>query len=58
MGSVTPWTTRHSDLSQDDQSNLEKVLFLLDKFYVCDEVYHELSVFSEDLCQGHTSSNN
>lgn len=38
-----------SDLSQDNQSNLEKVLFLPDIFCVGDEVYHELSVFSEDL---------
>jgi hypothetical protein len=36
-------------LSQDDQSIIEKVLFLLDKFCVGDEVYHELSVLSEDL---------
>ena len=38
-----------SGLSQDDQSIIEKVLFLLDKFCVGDEVYHELSVLSEDL---------
>lgn len=38
-----------SDLSEDDQCNLEKVLFLLDKFCVGDEFYHELSMLSEDL---------
>ena len=38
-----------SDLSCDDQSNLEKVMFLLDKFCVSDEVYHELTLVSEEL---------
>ena len=38
-----------SGLSEDDQCNLEKVLFLLDKFCVGDEFYHELSILSEDL---------
>ncbi|CAB3998260.1 Hypothetical predicted protein [Paramuricea clavata] len=38
-----------SDLSCDDHSNLEKVLFLLDKFCVSDEIYHELTLVSEEL---------
>ena len=38
-----------SGLSEDDQCDLEKVLFLLDKFCVGDECYHELSILSEDL---------
>lgn len=41
--------TGDADISTDDKSNLEKVLFLLDKFCVGDEVYHELSVLSDDL---------
>ena len=38
-----------SDLSEDEQWNLDKVLFLLDKFCVGNEFYHELSMLSEDL---------
>ena len=38
-----------SGLSEDDRCNLEKVLFLLHKFCVGDEFYHELSILSEDL---------
>ena len=36
-------------MSEDDQCNLEKVLFLLDIFCVGNELYHELSMLSEDL---------
>ena len=32
-----------------DQENLEILLFLLDKFCVSDELYHELPVFSKGL---------
>ena len=43
-----------SGLSEDDQCNLEKVLFLLDKFCVGDEFYHECQ-FCRKICQGHAS---
>ena len=45
----TPTTTGASSLGQDHQDKLEQVLFLLDKFCVGDEVYHELSYESDDL---------
>ncbi|CAB4024927.1 Hypothetical predicted protein, partial [Paramuricea clavata] len=41
--------TTPSDLKESDKENLEKILFLLDKFCVGDEVYHELSILSDDL---------
>ena len=37
------------DLTISDKNNLETILFLLDKFCVGDEVYHELSKQSESL---------
>ena len=39
--------TTPSDLKESDKENLEN--FLLDKFCVGDEVYHELSILSDDL---------
>lgn len=38
--------TGYNNLNEDDKSKLEKILFLLDKFCVGDEVYHELSLSS------------
>lgn len=35
--------------NETDQNNLETLLFLLDKFCASDELYHELSLLSEDL---------
>ena len=42
-----------SDLSEDDQCNLKKVLFLLETFCVGNEFYHELSILSEDLSRSY-----
>ncbi len=41
--------TPPTDYLEDDKNNLEKILFLLDKFCVGDEVYHEFTTLSEDL---------
>ncbi len=41
--------TPPTDYPEDDKNNLEKILFLLDKFCVGDEVYHEFTTLSEDL---------
>ena len=41
--------SQYKCLSEDDKSRIEQVLFLLDKFCVGDEVYHELSMISEGL---------
>lgn len=41
--------TEYSKLSDDTKSKIEQVLFLLDKFCVGDEVYHELSLLGEGL---------
>lgn len=40
--------TGYNNLSSDDKNKMEQVLFLLDKFCVGDEVYHELSLASND----------
>lgn len=39
----------YKNLSEDDKNTIEQLLFLLDKFCVGDEVYHELSMISEGL---------
>lgn len=36
-------------LSDTQSSQIEQILFLLDKFYVSDEFYHELTVAFEDM---------
>ncbi len=36
-------------LSKDEKDKVEEILFLLDKFYVGDEFYHELSMIVESL---------
>ena len=41
--------TPSSDLPDSDQNKLKTLLFLLDKFCVGDEVYHELTMQSGDL---------
>ena len=38
-----------SSISQSDKSTLEKILYLLDRFYVSDAFYHELSVICDGL---------
>ena len=40
---------KYEDLSQDDKDKIEQVLFLMDKFCMGDEVYHELTMFTESL---------
>lgn len=45
----TPGQMEYEKLSKDRQEIIEHVLFLLDKFCVGDEVYHELSVITEGL---------
>ena len=37
------------ELSDSQSSQVEQILFLLDKFYVSDEFYHELTVVYEDI---------
>ena len=37
----------YDKLSQDEKNKIEQVLFLMDKFCVGDEVYHELSMITE-----------
>lgn len=39
----------YDKLSQDEKDKVEQVLFLMDKFCVGDEVYHELSMITEGL---------
>ena len=39
--------------SQDNHDRIHQVLYLLDKFAVSDEVYHELTVLSSDLPTSH-----
>ena len=36
-------------MSRDDEDMLEKILFLLDKFCISNEAYHELSMITDDL---------
>ena len=36
-------------VTQEDEDNLEQLLFLLDKFCVSDELYHELTILYNDL---------
>ena len=36
-------------VSQEDEENLEQLLFLLDKFCVSDDMYHELTILYNDL---------
>lgn len=42
-------TNRYASLSQEQHSRLEQILFLLDKFYVSNECYHELSLVTNDI---------
>ena len=37
------------EVTQEDDENLEQLLFLLDKFCVSDELYHELTILYNDL---------
>ena len=34
---------------EDDEESVQQILFLLDKFCVSDELYHELSLVDDDL---------
>ena len=45
----TPEGPRFNRLSDEEKEAIEQVLFLLDKFYVSDEVYHKLTQLSEGL---------
>ena len=45
----TPTDGDYENLHKEDKKKLEQVLFLLDKFCVGDEVYHELTMITEDL---------
>ena len=45
----TPEGPRFNRLSDEEKEAIEQVLFLLDKFYVSDEVYHKLTQISEGL---------
>lgn len=48
----TPSTSsaeNNPEQSEKDNSNIEQILFLLDKFYVSDEFYHELTVVYKDM---------
>ena len=39
----------YANLDEEEKNKVEQVLFLLDKFCVGDEVYHELSLITEGL---------
>ena len=39
----------HANLDEEEKNKVEQVLFLLDKFCVGDETYHELSMITEGL---------
>lgn len=39
----------YANLDEEEKNKVEQVLFLLDKFCVGDEAYHELSMITEDL---------
>ena len=39
----------HANLDEEEKNKVEQVLFLLDKFCVGDEEYHELSMITESL---------
>jgi len=41
--------TSQEELSESQSSQIEQILFLLDKFYVSDQFYHELTVTYEDM---------
>ena len=41
--------TSESGMSDEDKNQIEKVLFLMDKFGVSEEFYHELSMVFSDL---------
>ena len=45
----TPTDGNYQNLHKEDKNKLQQVLFLLDKFCVGDEVYHELTMITEDL---------
>ena len=45
--SFTPTPRGYKNLREEEKDNVEQVLFLLDKFCVGDEVYHELSMTVE-----------
>ena len=45
----TPEGPRFNRLFDEEKEAIEQVLFLLDKFYVSDEVYHKLTQISEGL---------
>ena len=41
--------TENSVFTEDDKENIEQILFLLDKYCVSDEFYHELALVYDDL---------
>ena len=36
-------------MQEEDNNKLEQILFLLDKFCVGDEVYHKMTIHTDDL---------
>ena len=47
--SSTPTSRGYENIREEQKDKVEQVLFLLDKFCVGDEVYHELSMIIEGL---------
>ncbi|XP_028513002.1 uncharacterized protein LOC110242751 [Exaiptasia diaphana] len=44
---------RYENLYEEEHERLEQIVFLLDKFYVSDECYHELSLVTNDIPQSY-----
>lgn len=45
----TPTSGGYAKLSEDEKNKVEQLLFLLDKFCIGDEIYHELSMITDGL---------
>ena len=48
-GKTCTYEYAEENITQQDDENLEQLLFLLDKFCVSDELYHELTILYKDL---------
>lgn len=48
-GRTCTFECAEENITQQDDENLEQLLFLLDKFCVSDELYHELNILYNDL---------
>lgn len=48
-GKTCTFEYAEENITQQDDENLEQLLFLLDKFCVSDELYHELTILYKDL---------